>query len=108
MYGPVLQKNCWVGHMTQLQRSRQMRVRLPSTAPEANIQPLHLTSSQSVRGVAMASGCKMKEFTHDWWKSARRLLRILSCVTLSKLLLPSPRLMSSLSRSHTGSSDFAS
>lgn len=37
----------------------------------------------------MASGRRMKEFTHHWWKSAWRLLRILSCVTVSKLWLPS-------------------
>lgn len=49
----------------------------------------------------MAFGCRMKEFTHNWWKSAWRLLRILSCVTVSKLWLPSPsRPPSLLPRSH--------
>lgn len=50
----------------------------------------------------MASGCRMKEFALHWRKSAWRLLRILSCVTLCELLLPS-----SLPHSHLDSSEFA-
>lgn len=58
-------------------------------------------------GSATLSCCRMEESTLGWWKSAWRLLRILSCVILTEPWLPPPPPHPPLTFSHLDSSGFA-